>query len=95
MNDDDHETHDEYEARKAEHEKTVEAEPQTCPSCAGTGREGGVKGGIEPSPPIPRADIPPSPVSVFGTDAVCMPPVSAEPYRGIGRTGSFRANSKL
>jgi uncharacterized protein YhaN len=33
-------------------------------------------------------DIPPSPHgSVFGTDAVCMPPVSAEPYRGIGRTG--------
>ena len=24
---------------------TVEAEPKTCPSCAGTGREGGVKGG--------------------------------------------------
>jgi len=49
--------------------------------------EGGVKGGIEPSSPIPLADIPPSPGSVFGTDAVCMPPVSAEPYRGIGRTG--------
>ena len=58
--------------------KTVEAEPQTCPSCAGTGREGGVKGGIEPSSPIPLADVPPSPHgSVFGTDAVCMPPVSA------------------
>ena len=26
MNDDDHETHDEYEARKAEHEKTVMSE---------------------------------------------------------------------
>ena len=25
--------------------------------------------------------------SVFGTDAVCMPPVSGEPYRGVGRTG--------
>jgi len=32
--------------------------------------------------------LPPSPHgSVRGTDAVCMPPVSAEPYRGIGRTG--------
>ncbi len=41
--------------------------------------EGGVKGGIEPCSPLPRADVPPSPqVSVFGTDAVCMPPVSAE-----------------
>ena len=40
--------------------------------------EGGVKGGIEPSPPLPRADVPPLPHgSVFGTDAVCMPPVSA------------------
>jgi DnaJ-class molecular chaperone len=58
--------------------RTVEAEPQTCPSCAGTGREGGVKGGIEPSSPLPPADIPPSPHgSVRGTDAVCMPPVSA------------------
>jgi len=58
--------------------KTVEAEPQTCPSCAGTGREGGVKGGIEPCSPLPPADVPPSPHgSVFGTDAVCMPPVSA------------------
>lgn len=84
--------------------------------------EGGVKGGIEPSSPLPRADVPPSPCgkscdhgspciqaanhapadrhetehgcvffdprrSVFGTDAVCMPPVSGEPYRGVGRTG--------
>jgi hypothetical protein len=50
--------------------------------------EGGVKGGIESSSPLPRDDVPPSPHgSVFGTDAVCMPPVSAEPYRGIGRTG--------
>ena len=24
---------------------------------------------------------------VFATDAVCMPPVSGEPYRGVGRTG--------
>jgi hypothetical protein len=48
----------------------------------------GVKGGIEPSSPIPLADVPPSPHgSVRGTDAVCMPSVSAEPYRGIGRTG--------
>ena len=40
--------------------------------------EGGVKGGIEPSSPLPLADVPPSPCgSVFGTDAVCMPPVSA------------------
>jgi hypothetical protein len=40
--------------------------------------EGGVKGGIEPSSPLPLADVPPSPHgSVFGTDAVCMPPVSA------------------
>jgi hypothetical protein len=30
--DDDHETHDEYEDRKAEHEK------QTCPDCAGIGQ---------------------------------------------------------
>ena len=68
--------------------RTVEAEPKTCPLCEGTGREGGVKGGIEPSSPLPLADVPPSPCgSVFGTDAVCMPPVSAEPYRGIGRTG--------
>jgi hypothetical protein len=85
--------------------KTVEAEP--------TGREGGVKGGIEPCSPLPLADVPPSTCgkecdhgspciqaanhapadrhetehgcvffdprrSVFGTDAVCMPPVSAE-----------------
>jgi DnaJ-class molecular chaperone len=57
--------------------RTVEAEPKTCPSCAGTGREGGVKGGIEPSSPLPLADVPPSPGSVSGTDAVCMPPVSA------------------
>lgn len=41
--------------------KTVEAEPKTCLSCQGTGREGGVKGGIEPSSPLPRADVPPSP----------------------------------
>ena len=67
------------------------AEAQTCQECAGTGREGGVKGGIEPSSPIPLADVPPSPYgSVFGTDAVCMPPVSAEPYRGVGRTGDCR-----
>jgi len=60
--------------------RTVEAEPQTCPACAGTGREGGVKGGIETSPPLPLADAPPSPCgSVRGTDAVCMPSVSAEP----------------
>ncbi len=40
--------------------------------------EGGVKGGIEPSSTLPLADVPPSPHgSVFGTDAVCMPPVSA------------------
>jgi hypothetical protein len=40
--------------------------------------EGGVKGGIEPCSPLPLADVPPSPKgSVFGTDAVCMPPVSA------------------
>lgn len=39
--------------------------------------EGGVKGGIEPSSP-PPADVPPSPHgSVFGTDALCMPSVSA------------------
>jgi len=38
----------------------------------------GVKGGIEPSSPLPPADVPPSPHgSVFGTDAVCMPSVSA------------------
>ena len=102
--------------------KTAQDEPQTCQECAGTGREGGVKGGIEPSSPIPLADVPPSPCgkpcdhgspcglsaghvptdrhetehgcvffdphgSVRGTDAVCMPPVSAEPYRGVGRTG--------
>ena len=42
-------------------------------------RDGGVTGGIEPSSPLPLADVPPSPHgSVFGTDAVCMPPVSAE-----------------
>jgi phage FluMu protein Com len=59
--------------------KTVEAEPRTCPSCRGTGWEGGVKGGIEPSSPLPRADVPPSPHgSVFGTDVVCMRSVSAE-----------------
>ena len=41
--------------------------------------EGGVKGGIEPSSPLPLVDVPPSHHgSVFGTDAVCMPPVSAE-----------------
>ena len=58
--------------------KTAQDEPQTCQECAGTGREGGVKGGIEPSSPLPLADVPPSPHgSVFGTDAVCMPPVSA------------------
>jgi len=92
--------------------KTAQDEPQTCQECAGTGREGGVKGGIEPSSPIPLADVPPSPCgkpcdhgspcglsaghvptdrhetehgcvffdphgSVRGTDAVCMPPVSA------------------
>lgn len=50
--------------------------------------EGGVKGGIEPCSPLPLADVPPSPQgSVSGADAVCMPPVSAEPYRGVGRTG--------
>ena len=50
--------------------------------------DGGVKGGIEPSSPLPLVDVPPSPCgSVFGTDAVCMPSVSAEPYRGVGRTG--------
>ena len=68
--------------------RTVEAEPKTCPSCAGTGREGGVKGGdraIFPPPPGRCSPLPHG--SVFGTDAVCMPPVSAEPYRGIGRTG--------
>lgn len=59
--------------------RTCEANPQTCPSCAGTGREGGVKGGIEPSSPLPLVDVPPSPQgSVFGTDALCTPPVSAE-----------------
>ena len=59
--------------------KTAQAEPQTCQVCAGTGRAGGVKGGIEPSSPLPLADVPPSPQgSVFGTDAVCTPPVSAE-----------------
>ena len=102
--------------------KTVEAEPRTCPSCRGTGREGGVKGGVEPSSPLPGPDVPPSPCgkecdhgspcrlstghapadrhetehgcvffdprrSVSGADAVCMPPVYAEPYRGVGRTG--------
>ena len=46
------------------------------------------EGGIEPSSPLPLADVPPSPHgSVHGTDAVCMPPVSAEPYRGVGHTG--------
>ena len=41
--------------------------------------EGGVKGEIEPCSPLPLADVPPSPQgSVFGTDAVCTPPVSAE-----------------
>ena len=35
--------------------------------------------GVDPSSPLPQADVPPSPHgSVFGTDAVCMPPVSAE-----------------
>ena len=66
---------------------TVESEPKTCPLCAGTGREGGVKGEIEPSSPLPKPDVPPSPGSVCGTDAVCIPPVSCDPYRGIGRTG--------
>jgi phage FluMu protein Com len=68
--------------------KTIEADPQICPSCAGTGREGGVNGGdraIFPPPPGRCSPLPHG--SVFGTDAVCMPPVSAEPYRGIGRIG--------
>jgi len=40
--------------------------------------EGGVKGGIEPSSPLPIADVPPSPHgSVSGLYPVCMPPVSA------------------
>jgi len=41
--------------------KTVEVEPKTCPSCAGTGREGGVKGGIEPSSPLPPGRCSPLP----------------------------------
>ena len=42
------------------------------------GGRGESMGGIEPSSPLPPADVPPSPHgSVFGTDAVCMPPVSA------------------
>lgn len=40
--------------------------------------EGGVKGGIEESSPIPRTDVPPSPGSVSGLYADCMPPVSAD-----------------
>jgi len=58
--------------------KTAQDEPQTCQECAGTGREGGVKGGIDPSSPLPIADVPPSPHgSVSGLYPVCMPPVSA------------------
>ena len=40
--------------------------------------DGGAKGGIEPSSPLPPGLCSPLPHgSVFGTDAVCMPPVFA------------------